>query len=119
MSLILTNDSTQQQLAESSKAQVEAKRGKIYTEIKPLGDEFYLAEDYHQKYYLTRVPILLREMRDRYEDFTHFVDSRLVARVNGYVGGYGSTAMLEGEIDELSLSLEAQRRLRDIVLAHS
>ena len=114
MSLILTADTSQQQVAESSKTQVEARLGKVYTDIKTLG-EFYLAEDYHQKYYLTRVPVLLQEMRAKYDDFAGFVNSRTVARVNGYVGGYGAIAMLEGEIDDFSLSTEAKRRLEDIV----
>lgn len=118
MSLILTSDASQQQLAESSKAQLEARRGRVFTEIKELG-QFYLAEDYHQKYYLTRVRVLLREMREKYTEFPDFINSHLVARINGYVSGYGSSAMLGKEIDEFSLSIEAQRRLEDIVSAHS
>ena len=118
MSLILTADDAQQTAAELGKEQAEARYGKVHTEIKHLS-EFYLAEDYHQKYYLTRVPTLLRELRERYPTFAQFVDSLQVARVNGYVAGYGTSAMLGAEIDELPLSAEAKRRLQDIVLAHS
>ncbi|MHB0856378.1 MAG: hypothetical protein ACYC5M_02270 [Anaerolineae bacterium] len=39
------------------------------------------------------------------------MDSTAAARVNGYVGGYGSAEVLEREVDLLGLSPEATSRL--------
>ena len=51
MSAIFYHNEEQQRLAQDTKARQEAKLGtKIYTEIVPY-TQFYLAEDYHQKYH--------------------------------------------------------------------
>lgn len=50
-SIIFTHGEEQRRLAEASKARLEAAVGRLYTDIVPL-ERFYLAEDYHQKYYL-------------------------------------------------------------------
>jgi len=117
MSLILTANNVQQERAELSAEQVHAKGGKIYTEIAPL-TKFYLAEDYHQKFYLSRVPVLVQELKFRYPNFLAYINSTVVARINGYVGGYGSKALLESELANFKLSDEAQRRLMEIVSSY-
>ena len=90
------------------------KRGRPVAEIVPFS-EFYLAEDYHQKYRLQQVPELVREFRAIYADSVDFVNSTAAARVNGYVGGHGTLASLEAEIDDLGLSPAAQGKLLDLV----
>ncbi|MGE5254210.1 MAG: hypothetical protein ACM3N7_09620 [Planctomycetaceae bacterium] len=40
-----------------------------------------------------------------------FVDSTAAARVNGYLGGYGTQAGLKDELDRLGLSEEGRKRL--------
>ena len=49
------------------------------------GARFYLAEDYHQKYYLRHIPTLISELAD----YTprELVESTVAARLNGYVSG--------------------------------
>ncbi|HUJ89703.1 MAG TPA: hypothetical protein VLX12_05860 [Syntrophorhabdales bacterium] len=42
------------------------------------------------------------------------MNSTAAARVNGYLSGYGSSAMLQEEIDRLGLSPEARGRLLEI-----
>ena len=76
---------------------------------------FTLAEDYHQKYLLKRRTNLMRELSRLYPEHTDFVNSTAVARINGYVGGYGSKAQLLREIDMLGLSPAARKTLLDLV----
>ena len=115
MSIIFFHDEGQEQLARDSKALREEKvGGKIYTEITALSP-FYLAEDYHQKYYLQGVPELKRELREYYPDLEAFVNSTAAARINGYVGGYGNLASLEEELESFALSGTAEERLRQRV----
>ncbi len=86
----------------------------IRTIIRPL-EGFYRAEGYHQKYYLRNDRVLLAEMQSIYPDLKDFTDSTAVARVNGYVGGYGNQSELDQEIDLLGLTEAGQERLRSVV----
>jgi len=114
MSIVFYHDEQQRDLAVKSKEREEQKFGRtIVTEIIPFS-EFYLAEDYHQKYYLNYEPDLLRELRAIYPDIHDFISSTAVARVNGYVGGFGTQETLEKELDSLGLSEAGRIRLLDI-----
>lgn len=62
---------------------------------------------YHQKYMLRQRPTLLRSLGLNDEKLKK---SRVAARLNGYVGGFGSLKSFEAEVDELKLS-EAQADL--------
>ena len=116
-SIVFYHDEEQKRLAEESRDRLAAELGRpIYTEIVPF-DRFYLAEDYHQKYQLRGVKALLSEYQAIYPDLGDFVDSTAVARVNGYLGGHGTLAELEAEIDDLGLSPAAQEVLRERVEA--
>jgi len=89
-------------------------RGKIYTEILPFS-EFYRAEGYHQKYHLRREPLLMKDFTDMYHPDEDFVDSTAAARVNGYIGRYGTCATLRTELNGFGLSPAGNRRLLNIV----
>jgi methionine-S-sulfoxide reductase len=111
---VFTHNERQARLAEASKAQIAAeKTGRwfnrhIKTEILP-AETFYLAEDYHQKYFLQNSPRLWSDILEIYRDgMMGWVDSTAAARLNGFVGGYGSAAQLAEEIDSLGLSSPAQ-----------
>jgi hypothetical protein len=92
----------------------EKRKQQITTWILPLR-EFYLAEGYHQKYMLKRFPPLARELAAIYPQEKDFLNSTAVTRVNSYVGGHGTTAQLETEIDTFGLSPQARDLLRNIV----
>jgi peptide-methionine (S)-S-oxide reductase len=116
-SIIFYHDEEQRRLAEETREREAAKRGReILTQIVSFS-EFYLAEDYHQKYRLRQVPELIHEFQALYPDVTDLVNSTAAARVNGYVGGHGTLAALQAEIDDLGLSPAGRERLLEIVSA--
>jgi len=101
-------------MADLSKEREEARLGRnIVTEISPFSG-FYLAEDYHQKYYLRQYSDLVKEFSAIYPDTGDFISSTAVARVNGYVGGYGTLESLEKELDSLGLSETGKIKLLEI-----
>jgi len=111
MSIVFYHNDEQRQMANSSKEREEARLGRnIVTELIPFSG-FYLAEDYHQKYYLRQEPVLVKELSAIYPDNSDFMDSTAVARVNGYVGGYGTSETLEKDLNSLGLSEAGQMRL--------
>ena len=113
-SIVFYHNEEQRDLAVKSKQAEEGKLGrKIVTEIIPFS-EFYLAEDYHQKYYLTSEPDLMRELRAIYPAIEDFISSTAVARVNGYVSGYGTLETLKKELGSLGLSEAGKAELLDI-----
>lgn len=78
-----------------------------------VGARFYLAEDYHQKYYLRRDRVLMSELAG----YTprELTDSTVAARLNGYVAGRGSLAQLQSDLPRLGLSPAATTHLQRIV----
>jgi methionine-S-sulfoxide reductase len=87
--------------------------GEIHTLVEPLA-RFYIAEDYHQKYYLRQEAELMKEF-DRICDRTQFINSTVAARVNGYVAGFGSLSNLQAEIRDFGLSAAGCQKLEKIV----
>ena len=52
-----------------------------------------------------------------YSSFNDIISSTAAARVNGYLGGYGTLKNLQAELDSYGLSLEATKHLLDFVKA--
>ena len=77
------------------------------------GAKFYLAEDYHQKYYLRHDPTLMAELAE-YSP-RELVDSTVAARLNGYVAGRCSAEQLHEELPRLGLSAAAGAHLERLV----
>jgi methionine-S-sulfoxide reductase len=88
-------------------------RGRIATAIEPYSG-FSLAEDYHQKHSLRLYPEIMKELTATYPDMKDLINSTAVARVNGYLGGYGSCDSLRKEIDDFGLSRRAQETLTSV-----
>jgi len=99
MSIVFYHNSEQRELAmEIKQLEEESSGSQVYTEIIPFS-EFHLAEDYHQKYHLQQVPELMEELAVIYPNFTDFIDSTAVARINGYVGGHVNFQELQEQLN--------------------
>jgi peptide-methionine (S)-S-oxide reductase len=77
------------------------------------GARFWLAEDYHQKYYLRHDTTLMRELAGYTP--AQLVDSTVAARLNGYVAGRGSPTQLREDLATFGLSHEASAHLERLV----
>ena len=112
MSILFVHEEAQRRSAELSKAAEQRRRGApIQTPIVAQWS-FTPAEAYHQKYSLRADDLLLRELRRMYSGEEGFVGSTAAARVNGYLGGYGTLRDLDREIGSYGLSPEAAEHLR-------
>ena len=104
----------QKKLAEETRDRIEAEQKiKVQTEILPYS-RFYVAETYHQKYGLRNHSEFMREFRSIYPSDVALMNSTAAARVNGYLSGFGSSAALREEIDNLGLSPETGHRLVEL-----
>jgi peptide-methionine (S)-S-oxide reductase len=114
-SAIFYHHEEQRQQAEAALQREEAARGcRLYTQILPY-EKLYIAENYHQKYYLQMVVLLKNDLKKNYPSFGEMVDSTAAARINGYVKGQGSMKQLLEEIDSFGLSDKGRKRLIEIV----
>ena len=114
MSILFYHDEEQRQLALETRSREAAERNaRLYTEIVPY-TEFYLAENYHQKYRLQHEQDLMGEFRRMFPHMADFINSTAAARVNGYLAGYGTSQALEEEVDMLGLSEAGAEKLRQI-----
>jgi peptide-methionine (S)-S-oxide reductase len=102
-SMILTHNDEQLRLALQSRDQRQAESERsILTVIKPL-EQFYLAEDYHQKYYLRSLSELKALLQQAYPEGIDWLNSTAVARLNGIAGRYTSW-------EELNIQPESLKR---------
>jgi len=102
MSLILTHSTEQQEIANKSRAAEQVKRTPevIITEI-ATAEEFYPAEDYHQKYRLQSHKALCETLG---LNPGLLQTSHVAAKLNGYLVGVGGVKQFLAEADSLGLN---------------
>lgn len=113
-SILFYHDDEQRNIFEKAKTEAEASGKKVQIALKPY-EKLYLAENYHQKYYLQNNGFFMKDFKEMFKTFKDFINSTAAARVNGYIKGYGSMIQLESEIDILGLSEKNKAMLFDIV----
>ncbi len=89
-------------------------KGVIQTEMTPF-TTFYQAEDYHQKYYLKRYKSATETLSILFPSHEEFIQSTLVARLNGFVKGYGTLEGIRREIAEWGLNESDQEALQKLL----
>ena len=108
--VVLAHNDRQREAAKRTRDALESRTGKtVETAIETL-DQFYLAEDYHQKYELRSTPVIADELEDTYGDA--FIDSTVAARLNGFVAGHGEDDERETLFAELDISPAALSEVR-------
>jgi peptide-methionine (S)-S-oxide reductase len=116
MSAVFFHDMEQEKAARQAMSRVEVATGRrVKTLLLPLA-RFYLAEDYHQKYYLQGDALLAGELRAFYPEFADFVDSTAATRINAYLYGCGTPAQVKADLARLGLSEKGTARLARLTL---
>lgn len=114
-SIAFYQDEDQKRAILESMERLERASGeRIYTEVKEL-DHFFLAEGYHQKYFLRNTPEIMREFQAMYPNEADIVNSTAAARANGYLGGHGEIEVLREELSSYGLSPQANQALLALV----
>jgi len=112
---VFYHDDEQRRLAEEAREWLAAKLKKpVSTEVISLS-RFYPAEAYHQKYYLRQNKRLLKDLQRYHPQDAELMNSTAAARVNGYLGRFGTAEGLKAEIDRLGLSEDARREMLDTI----
>jgi peptide-methionine (S)-S-oxide reductase len=108
---VFYHNEDQKRLAEETRDRLAAQLNRrVYTEVIAFS-RFFNAEAYHQKYYLRQNQRLLKDLQRYYPQDTGLMNSTAAARVNGYLGRFGTAEALKAEIDRLGLSEDSRREL--------
>ncbi len=109
--ILFYHDGEQKQIAETSREEIGEDSDKtVVTRVKHL-DNFYIAEDYHQKYRLKQSRVFMESLSEYYRDSNELRDSTAAARLNGYVAGYGTPEDVENNLGKLGLTPDARGKL--------
>lgn len=114
-SIIFYRNQEEKIIAENSRKRFENQVGRSFnTEIKPLS-KFYLAENYHQKFFLQNVQDIRKDFIEIYPNIMDFINSTSAMKVNSYCKGNGILKRLKEEIESFGLSSQGEKALLDIV----
>jgi methionine-S-sulfoxide reductase len=99
-SAIFYHNDEQHTAAKKSKKEYERIHGSVATVIQKMG-KFYLAEDYHQKFYLRKCEQLLFELN---LDDIDIINAPIATRLNCYVAGKGTREEIMKDAKEFNIS---------------
>lgn len=114
-SIFFYENEEQKALAERTALETGARLGvPIRTAIEPL-ENFYPAEQYHQKYYLQSRTELTGELKTLYPDLDTLLSSRTAARLNGYIAGQGTGDQFAEDLKNMELPAPLAETARKMV----
>ena len=99
MSAIFYHDEEQERLAKETLQEAQKNRPKKITTVVAPAEEFYEAENYHQKFMLQQHPALMT-----YLGIGNIIRSHVCTRMNGYISGSGKMQDFDKECDMLGLN---------------
>ena len=106
MSAIWCHDAQQQEFNQGLLAAANDRfDGGVTTPVERL-KEFYLAEDYHQKYRLQSKHGLMQVFETMYPRFNDFNNSTAAARLNAFAAGDGTRRLFEEEVGQYGFPRE-------------
>jgi methionine-S-sulfoxide reductase len=109
--VLWTHGKEQEAVAKKALAALAKEEGREpTTELRP-APTFWIAEDYHQKYYLRSRTALFEALLGPKPDGKTVRESTVTARVNGWIGGYGTTEQIAAQVEALKLSEKAREAL--------
>jgi len=115
MSIIFSHDDLQEsEILRSIEKWEKENSKKIQTLVTPF-KVFYMAENYHQKYSLKMHSAILEEFKKYYPDDNDLINSTSVARVNGFLAGWGAFPQLEEIGPLLGLTEESLEKVKKAV----
>lgn len=101
--------------AKNLKSNIEKQRGyPLYTAVEPIG-EFYLAEDYHQKYYLQRDNEMMEALLDIFPDRASLFRSTLAARLNAVYSGDAGLKEVQRVFITKNLSSDLRDKIETLI----
>jgi peptide-methionine (S)-S-oxide reductase len=110
--VLWTHGSAQAAAAKLSVAALAKKKKRSpKTEVLP-ATKFWIAEDYHQKYYLRSRRTLLRALLGVTATGETIRQSTLAARANGWITGHGTPEAIATEVKALKLDEGARKALK-------
>jgi peptide-methionine (S)-S-oxide reductase len=115
ISILLLHDETQREVAQKVKTNWEEKQDTVIQTEFQTYNSFFVAEDYHQKYYLKRFRSAAEFLLSHFLNHESFFHSTIAARLNGIAKGFGTIAAFRDEIENWGLDKSAKIVLFDIL----
>ena len=108
MSAIFFHDSEQEELAKKTMKDAAMNGARKITTVIAPAEEFYDAENYHQKFMLQQHTALMTSV-----GIGNIVRSHVCARLNGYVNGNGKVSDFEQEWEKLGINEKMAEYVRN------
>lgn len=109
--VLWTHGKAQATAAKSSRDALAKKSKRKVTTAIALATRFWIAEDYHQKYYLRSRKGLVRALLGTAATDETIRQSTIAARANGWVTGHGTPTEIAKQVKSLGLDAGARKAL--------